>query len=248
MLKKILFWPYQLYAVFVFLPLAAVITFVCGWLAVFVAWLVNPRFSSRYVASPWARILAWLTPISVEVQGAENADRSRTYVVVANHVSQYDILALYGWLDLDLKWVIKKELRKIPAVGIGCEMVGHIFVDRKNPVEARRAVNEALNRLGDGVGILFFPEGTRSRDGKLMHFKKGAFKIALMEELPVLPVTLLGTERIMPAKTLRLFPGRVKVVIHPAIEPLEDNTENLKALMKQARDTIASALPEERRG
>jgi len=243
MLRKFFYWPYQVYVVFVFLPLAAVISLVSGWLAVLAAWLVSPRFASRYVARTWARLLAWLTPIRVRVQGATHADRRRSYVVVANHVSQYDILALYGWLDLDLKWVIKKELRKIPAVGIGCEMVGHIFIDRQNPTEARRAVNDALERLGDGIGILFFPEGTRSRDGRMLPFKKGAFRIALAQQLPVLPVTLVGTDDVLPAKTLRLFPGTVSVVIHPPIEPMEDTAANLGRLMESARETIASALP-----
>lgn len=222
-----------------------VITLVAGWLTVLVSWLISPRFASRHFARNWARAIAWLTPISVKIVGAENADRDRSYVVVANHVSQYDILALYGWLDLDLKWVIKKELRKMPGVGIGCEKAGHIFVDRKNPAEARKAVNDALNRLGDGIGILFFAEGTRSRDGRMLPFKKGAFRIAQMEQLPILPVTLLGTGDIMPAKSLQIFPGRATLVIHPAIEPLEESPENMRDLMKRTRDTIASALPEE---
>ena len=106
----------------------------------------------------------------IKVVGAENANRQQTYVVVCNHQSQYDILLVYGWLDLDLKWVMKQELRKIPGVGIGCEKAGHIFIDRKNPRKARTAVKLALERLGDGVGILFFAEGTRSLDGKLLPY------------------------------------------------------------------------------
>ena len=92
-----------------------------------------------------------MTPVRVTVEGAENADPLKTYVVVCNHQSQYDIMLVYGWLKLDLKWVLKKELRKIPGVGIGCEKAGHIYVDRSNPEMARKAVRDALDSVGDVV-------------------------------------------------------------------------------------------------
>jgi 1-acyl-sn-glycerol-3-phosphate acyltransferase len=162
---------------------------------------------------------------------------------VCNHQSQYDILLVYGFLDLDFKWVMKQELRKIPGLGIGCEKAGHIFIDRSNPRRARAAVAEALARLGKGVGILFFPEGTRSLDGKLLPFKKGAFRLAIEQQLPLLPVTLVGTRNIMPAKTLRVFPGSATLVIHPAIETRGMSAEQLDNLIGQAEHKIASALP-----
>lgn len=247
-MKKFLFWPYQLYAWLIFLPLAMLITLLAGWLVVLVSWLVSPRFASRYFASAWARVLAFLLPMPVSVEGAGYAGQNRSCVVVANHVSQVDILALYGWLDLDLKWVMKKELRKLPGVGIGCEKAGHIFIDRKNPAEAKQTVNAALEGLHEGIGILFFAEGTRSLDGRLRPFKKGAFRIAASQQLPILPVTLVGTGEVLPAKTLRLFPGRVRVVIHPPIAPVPDDPDAINDLMNRTRDTIASALPEAFRG
>jgi len=241
-LRKILFWPYQLYVWLVFLPFMALWTLLCGWVTVLVSLLVSPRFASRWVAVYWARVLAWLTPMRVTVEGEENIDPSRTYVVACNHASQYDILLVYGWLRLDLKWVMKQELRKIPGVGIGCEKVGHIFVDRSRPEQAKQAINEALQRLGTGVGILFFPEGTRSLDGRLLPFKTGAFRTAVDQGLPVLPVTLFGTWDILPAKTLRLFPGRARMVIHP---PIESEELGIRELMHETRKAIVAALPPE---
>ncbi len=213
-----------------------------------VATLFNPAFANRVVGRPWAKTLAWLTPMPVTIEGAENADPNRSYVVVANHISQFDIFVLYGWLKLDLRWVIKKELRKMPGLGIGCEKSGHIFVDRTDPEQARNAVNAAAGGLHGGVGILFFAEGTRSLDGRLLRFKKGAFRIAMGEQLPVLPVTILGTGDVLPSKSLRLFPGRARIVIHPAIEPVEESADSLRELMNETRVTIASALPAELRG
>jgi 1-acyl-sn-glycerol-3-phosphate acyltransferase len=242
-MKKVLFWPYQLYVWLVFVPLATGVTLTCGLLTALFATLVSPRFGSRYFAAPWARILAFLTPMQVSIKGAEHALRARSYVVVCNHQSQYDILLVYGYLDLDLKWVMKQELRKIPGVGIGCEKAGHIFVDRQNPRRARAAVTAALDRLGEGVGILFFAEGTRSLDGRLQAFKKGAFRLAIEQQLPVLPVTLLGTRDILPARSLHLFPGRGTMVIHPAIETSGMGPEQLEDLMQRTREAIASAMP-----
>lgn len=239
-MRKLLFWPYQLYAWLIFLPFALVFTFICGWLTVLVATLVNPHFASRWVASPWARVLAWATPVWVSVVDGNHAQRERSYVVVSNHASQYDILALYGWLKLDLKWVMKKELRKLPGVGIGCEKAGHIFVDRSDPGSAKQVINEALEKLGEGIGILFFPEGTRSLDGRLLPFKKGAFRTAIDTGLPVLPVTVVGARDVLPAKTLKLFPGRIRLVVHP---PIESRDLPLNELMQRARAAIASALP-----
>jgi len=246
-MRRFFFWPYQLYVWLVFMPVAAIVTLVAGFSTAVFATLVNPRFASRFFAVRWARILARLTPIRVSVQGAEHAIRDRTYIVVCNHQSQYDILLVYGWLDLDLKWVMKQELRKIPGIGVGCEKAGHIFIDRSNPRSARASVEKALAQLGDGVGILFFAEGTRSLDGRLLPFKKGAFRLAIEQELPILPVTLVGTREVLPAKTLRLFPGHVTMLIHPAIETREMDAGQVDSLLERTRRVIASGLPEQYR-
>jgi 1-acyl-sn-glycerol-3-phosphate acyltransferase len=215
---------------------------------VVVAAIWSPRLASRYIAANWARVMCLLTPVTATVEGTENADPNKTYVVVCNHQSQYDIFLVYGWLKLDLKWVLKKELRKVPGVGIGCEKAGHIYVDRSDPEQARRAVSEALESVGDGVGLLFFPEGTRSLTGKMGPFKKGAFRVAANQKLPILPVTLVGTRNIQRAKSLAIFPGRMHMVIHPAIE-VDDIPEggDLRELMAKTREVIASAQPEELR-
>jgi 1-acyl-sn-glycerol-3-phosphate acyltransferase len=244
-MKKVFFWPYQLYAWLILWPLAAILTLLFSALAVIFSLLVSPRFASRVVASTWGRILAWLVPVIVSVEGGENAQKERSYVVVCNHQSMVDILVIYGWLKLDLKWVMKQELRKIPGIGIGCEKVGHIFIDRKNPKLARRAIEEALDRLGKGIGILFFAEGTRSPDGRLLPFKKGAFRTAIEQQLPVLSVTLIGTRDIMPPKSLKPFPGRVRMVIHSAIETDGMSPVQIEDLMSKVKKTISSALPQE---
>lgn len=244
-MKKILFWPYQLYVWLIFLPIVAVLTLVFSVLTIIFATLISPHFASRVFAVSWARLAAWLTPMRVQVEGSEHARRHRSYIVTSNHQSMYDILVIYGWLRLDLKWVMKKEIRKIPGIGIGCEKAGHIFIERRNPKQAAQAISAALSRLGEGIGILFFPEGTRSLDGHLLPFKKGAFRTAIDQQLPILPVTVVGTRDILPAKSLRLFPGTARMVIHPPIETSGAGVEDLDSLMEQTRDAIRSAMPPE---
>ena len=242
-MKKYLFWPYQLYVWLIFVPIVMVLTVIFSTLTVVFATLVSPHFASRVFAVTWAKLAAWLTPVRVTVDGSEFAEPDRSYVVACNHQSMYDILVVYGWLRLDLKWVMKKELRKMPAIGIGCEKAGHIFVERRNPKQAAKAITEALERLGNGIGILFFPEGTRSLDGHLLPFKKGAFRTAIDQQIPLLPVTVVGTRDILPAKSLRLFPGSARLVIHPAIETRGMTLDDMEELMATTRSTIASALP-----
>jgi 1-acyl-sn-glycerol-3-phosphate acyltransferase len=247
-MKTVLRYVYQVYVWLVLMPIALVYTLLSGWAAVLAAKIWNPETASREIAPRWARLICWLTPAKAEVEGADNADPGQTYVVVCNHQSQYDIFLVYGWLKLDLKWVLKAELRKMPGVGIGCASLGHIFVERGNPEQTRKAVDDALNRVGNGVGILFFAEGTRSQDGRLLPFKKGAFRFATSQQLPILPVTIIGARDIQRANSLLIFPGKMRMVIHPAIQCDGNWTdEDIPQLMEQTRATIASALPEELR-
>ena len=247
-MKRIVIWLYQVYIWLLFLPIAVLLTLIAGWTTVLVAMIASPRIASRYIAANWAKLIIWLTPVWVTVDGAENADPGKSYVVVCNHQSQYDIFLVYGWLKLDLKWVLKAELRKIPGLGIGCEKAGHIYVDRSNPDQARKAVTNALESVGDGVGVLFFAEGTRSPDGRLRPFKKGAFRVATSQKLPILPVTIIGTRDIQKPKSLIIFPGKIRMVIHPAIEvDGSEDAEAIRDLMNRTRDAITSALPEAQR-
>jgi len=235
---------YQVYAWLILIPVGILLTVLTGWMIVLVAVIWNPKVASRYFAANWGKLIIWLTPVWVTIEGAENADPKRTYVVVCNHQSQYDIFLVYGWLKLDLKWVIKAELRKVPGVGIGCEKAGHIFVDRGNPEQTRKAVNEALERVGDGVGILFFAEGTRSKDGRLKTFKKGAFRLATSQKLPILPVTIIGTNGVLRPGSAMIRPGKVRMVIHPPIEVDGEDAQDVRQLMDETRRVIASALPQ----
>ena len=123
-LLRILYWPYKW---MIFGPFLVCTTFLIGGLTVLTASLAGPRSASVFGVI-WARLNSLATPMLVKTRGKENIRKSQSYVIVSNHQSQYDIFVLYGWLGIDFKWVMKQELRNVPALGIACEKIGHIFI------------------------------------------------------------------------------------------------------------------------
>ncbi len=188
----------------------------------------------------WARINTWVTPVKVTVAGRENITPGQSYVVVANHLSHFDILAVYGWLGIDFRWVMKQELRKVPALGYACVMLGHVYIDRSNPDTAKRSIDSAKHQLVNGTSIFFFPEGTRSVSGEMLPFKKGAFHLAKELGLPVLPISIRGTHDILPANSMNLSPGTAELQIHAPIKV--DESTDVEALMQQAREIIKNGM------
>src|SRR5690625_1742619 len=141
---------YFIYQWLVYIPLVALATLVGGIAAIIVALLISPRAANLGIGVMWGRVLAWLVPVRVDMQGLENIDPGKSYVVVANHQSQFDIPVVYGWIGLDLRWVAKAELGKIPFLGTGSRAVGHVFIDRSDPEQARAAIGRAVKKLGPG--------------------------------------------------------------------------------------------------
>ncbi len=233
---------YSIYKWLVMIPVLGISTFICGMSVVALVWFVPPATLARLFARSWARINSWFTPMLVRVEGRHHIDPAQSYVVVCNHQSQYDIFVLYGWLDIDFKWVMKQELRNIPVIGIACDKLGHIYVDRSNREAALKSIEAAKSRITRGTSVLFFPEGTRSRDGRLRDFKRGAFHFALDLQLPLLPVTINGTREILPSDTLDLFPGRATMTIHAPIDIEGYARGNINELADRVRQSIASGL------
>jgi 1-acyl-sn-glycerol-3-phosphate acyltransferase len=240
--NRLLWWLYQPYKYLVFAPFLGLSTLVFACIAVFLCLFVKPRFVSAITGVPWARLNAMMTPMRLTVRGRENVDPRQSYVVVSNHQSHYDIFVLYGYLGIDFRWIMKQELRKVPAIGVSCDMLGHIFIDRSNHVAAMATIEAAKERITGGTSVLFFPEGTRSRTGNLRVFKKGAFHFARDLGLPILPVTIVGTRDVLPADGIDLKPGRAELIIHPPVDLEGDSRQEIAALMGRVRDTIAAPL------
>ncbi len=213
-------------------------------MAVILSSLVNERIGSYYGGVIWSRFNSILIPMFVSVEGKEHIDPTTSYIIVSNHQSALDIFLVYGWLGIDIKWVMKKELRKIPGIGFGSAKVGHIFLDRSNKRAAVESLAVAKKKLVNGTSVVLFPEGTRSDSGIPGNFKRGAFKLAIDLNLPVLPVSLINTRKVLPNNTMKFRPGKVKMIIHEPIGISKFNDANMSDLISQTRDQICSELPE----
>ena len=225
-------------------PMVAFSTLVFGSIIIVFCLFGLPKFASRVFGRMWARLNMAVSFMKRNIVGAEKLDPNQSYVVVANHQSLVDIYVLYGHLNMDFKWVMKKELRAVPVLGMACEMMGHILVDRSNTELALKSINGAREHIKDGVCVVFFAEGTRSRDGELKPFKKGAFRLALELGLPILPVTIHNTRLILPSDTTEIVPGTVTMEYSDPIPTAGMTVDDVDVLSSQTRDVIAHALEE----
>ena len=146
-LKKVGVMLYQPYKWLVFIPFLVLTTVLLGIPGCFIGWFISPKLASKLSAVTWAKLNAWATPMFVKVSGRENINPKQSYVIVCNHQSHYDIFVLYGWLGIDFKWVMKKELRKVPVLGEVCDAMGHIYIDRADSSSAIEEINRAKERI-----------------------------------------------------------------------------------------------------
>jgi 1-acyl-sn-glycerol-3-phosphate acyltransferase len=237
--------PLQLYKWFIIIPVMVLSTTLASILVILLSALGMPNFSSRFIGTGWAKLNMLFSLMSVEVQGRELVNPEQSYIIVANHQSLADIYVVYGYSGIDFKWVMKKELRSIPLFGLACEMMGHIIVDRSNTTAALESINLARSSIKDGISVVFFAEGTRSRKGEIDQFKKGAFRLALELGLPILPVSIHNTSKVLPSDTLDWHPGHVKLKFHEPISTTGMNMKDVSSLRDQTRTVIAAALAQD---
>jgi 1-acyl-sn-glycerol-3-phosphate acyltransferase len=242
--RQLLWIFYQPYKWLFFAPFLFINTCFFGLAAMIISVLVNQRIGGYIGGAVWSRINGFFTPMIVRVEGRKNIRKNTSYVIISNHQSVYDIFLIYGWIGIDIKWVMKKELGRLPGIGYGSRKVGHIFLDRSNSRVAMESLNEAKRKLVDGTSVVMFPEGTRSDTGALGTFKRGAFKLSIELGLPVLPLTLVGTKDILPNKSYNLMPGKVKMIIHKPIDISKYGENNIQELMRISREIIGSGLPQ----
>jgi 1-acyl-sn-glycerol-3-phosphate acyltransferase len=186
--------------------------------------------------------------MKVNIKGRDKVDPLQSYVIVANHQSLIDILILYGYLGMDIKWVMKQELRSVPVLGYAAKLMGHILIDRSNSGAAYASINNARQKINNGMSVVFFPEGTRSRSGEVKNFKKGAFRLAQELGLPILPVAIHGSSNILPSDTVDLMPGNVTLEFCDPIPTTGLDRSDITKLTRQARQTIWDTLQERPEG
>jgi 1-acyl-sn-glycerol-3-phosphate acyltransferase len=166
----------------------------------------------------WSRILLWTAGVVLTVHVEGELDPRQPYVFMANHLSTVDIWALFIAVPVKIRFIAKKQLGRIPLFGWAMAAGRFIFIDRKNPIAARRSIDEACARIRAGSSVAIFPEGTRSRDGLLGPFKKGGFHLALTAGVPVVPVSIRGAGEVMAPGRLLVRPGPVVITIGAPID------------------------------
>ena len=186
----------------------------------------------------WAYTMLAVSFVRTEIKNRNRIHPKTSYILISNHQSLYDILALVTTLGIQYRWFIKKEVLKIPLFGYGLYASRNIFIDRSNTASAIESINKGMERLPKGVSLMVFAEGTRSPDGRIHEFKKGGFVTAVRRKIPILPVTVNGSRRILPKGSLAFKPGKIQVVIGNPIDTGGYTTESVDELMDRTRQTI----------
>jgi 1-acyl-sn-glycerol-3-phosphate acyltransferase len=195
--------------------------------------------ATRFMLSSSCR----LAGVRFQVEGLDRIPRDRACIFMSNHVSNLDPPALISIIPGRTSAFMKRSLMNLPIVGVGFRQGEFIAVDRSgNPADAERSVAEAQSVLAKGVHITTFVEGTRSPDGRMLPFKKGPFFLAMAAGAPCIPVSIFGTETMLPKGSRRIHPGVAHVTFHDPIDPATFGSRD--ELMREVRDAVASGLPE----
>lgn len=193
----------------------------------------------------WYGAVLRVARVRVRVRGARNARQGGSYIIMPNHRSWFDIPVIHEALGVrDIRWVGKKEIMRVPFFGWAFALSRHIAIDRADREKGIRAIRRAAAMSGGGVSIVIFPEGTRSPRGEMLPFKKGGFHLAAETGLEILPLAIVGTERVMRKGARTLHPGTVEVTVCEPLSATGLGKSALPGLMTEVRERIRSALDE----
>lgn len=235
---------YAIYQICFALPLILVLTLLTALTTIIGSLLGGAHVWGYWPGKVWSQLICVLLLLPVHVEGRERVHKRTSYVFVPNHQGAFDIFLIYGYLGRNFKWMMKKSLRKIPFVGKACESAGHIFVDRANPKGIRQTMKQAESSLVDGVSLVVFPEGRRTMDGRLGDFKRGAFLLADDLGLPVVPVSISGSFKILPRTGKWIHWHPLTLTIHEPIPPFGKGAENVRLTMERAREAVERGIRE----
>lgn len=189
-------------------------------------------------ARRWARGALRAARVPYQMIGLEHLPRDRPVVVASNHQSWFDFFLLAAALPMSVRFVAKKEMQKIPLLGRAMRLAGHIYVDRQNRQAAFGAYEEAAQVIRSGMSAVMFPEGTRSRTGDLLPFKKGPFVLAIAAQVPIVPAYCAGTFTLMRKGSPRLRPHPIALIFGPPIDTAGLEYDDRERLMDETRRAI----------
>jgi 1-acyl-sn-glycerol-3-phosphate acyltransferase len=188
------------------------------------------------------RTAGWLCGVRVRLQGREKIRPGQNYLFVSNHQGNFDGPVLLHAIPRDFRALIKKEMMQIPVLSVLLKQVRFLPIDRSNPASAKTTIDSGVRLLKEGYSLVAFPEGTRSKDGQLGPFKKGAFLIALKAKTPILPISIVNSRKIQPPGTYGIHAGVIEVIFHDPILTDDPGTHDSDELAQRTRAAIASGL------
>ncbi|MEN9919238.1 MAG: hypothetical protein RL662_1674 [Bacteroidota bacterium] len=236
---------YFVYQWLIFVPLLILSTIWCTLTIIIGSTLGNNRFWGYYPGVIWGRFVCAVALLRIKVNKNPALDKNQSYMFVSNHQGAFDIFLVYGYLGHNFKWLMKQTLKKMPLVGLASAKAGHVFVDqtgRKGIVETMKNIR---NTLKDGMSTLVFPEGHRTPDGKMGEFKKGAFQTAMSLKLAIVPITIDGAYRVLPAHSWQMFRNKITLTFHDPIPTADLTSADLERLVENVYLQVESALPNE---
>lgn len=187
--------------------------------------------------------LAWhIAGLKVETNGLENIPEDRAVLFVANHAGMFDIVASYPLMKRPTGYVAKKEVKKIPGLSWWMYFINCVFLNRKDPRKGLKAILKSSEFIKNGVSMFLFPEGTRSKDGKLHEFKDGGFKIATKIVAPIIPVGILGSSAMFEDQFPKVKPGTVTLNFGQPIYTEGLSRSELKTIPEKARQEVAKLI------
>jgi len=214
------------------------LSIILGTVAVFFGIFDKSGNQSHKIAALWSRLICRWNGIRVEVSGTENILVDQPQIFIANHQGYYDIFALAGYLSVQLRWVSKAVLFRVPFMGWAMRAAGYIPVVRSNRKQSYHAFLSTLEAIKAGSSIVVFPEGTRSEDGNIGVFKKGSQLLAQRAKVPMVPVTIVGTRDIIRKGSMLFHPGTVRIIISPCIALEEKDAKKGDEILQEIRNII----------
>jgi 1-acyl-sn-glycerol-3-phosphate acyltransferase len=187
----------------------------------------------------WGKIALLANRVKVKAEGMEHLNKKGPYIFMSNHQGYYDVFALLGHLPIQFKWLVKKELFSIPFLGWTMAAAGSIRVDRGGTRDTVEAMNQAAQKIRDGMSVVIFPEGSRSPDGSIQPFKKGGFTLAIKSKVPIVPIAISGSRDIMPKDKFTATYGEIRMLMGDPIETASYSLKDRESLMTKVRETIS---------
>lgn len=221
-------------------PLVLVWTIISGFTGMFLSVVVRaPQLTLSFVPGKmWAPVILWLLGVKVKVSGLEYVDDDQPSIFVANHSSFLDIPACVMSIPVKLNFIAKKELRKMPVVGWYISATRQIFIDRGDKQKAKRSMELAAQRIREGKHVLSYAEGTRSKDGEVKIFRRGAFNIAKEGDIPIIPVAVTGAFECLPPGGFKVDRGTIYVDIGAPFRPSDLPNASIEELAEHARQSV----------